>query len=242
MALDREHCARLVDAGARPSTPPPFTAEELDAQELEAFKARKAGKEYQRPTRTKPLWDPRTSAIETIAVILRDESPAGVARAAAAASLALVLEHPAADPREEGFHLEDQPEARTERTASARDSSTTSSSLGRGAADEGAAHARAASRRARCSRAPRCAPPARPVRRRLKGFAGGRGAAPRSSARPSGPRGHVSACPAAALSARREARRALDDRAPRRLPLAAGPRRRRSTRAPRRRRRNRRAP
>ena len=81
MALDREHCARLVDAGARPSTPPPFTAEELDAQELEAFKARKAGKEYQRPTRTKPLWDPRTSAIETIAVILRDESPAGVARA-----------------------------------------------------------------------------------------------------------------------------------------------------------------
>ena len=202
MALDREHCARLVDAGARPSTPPPFTAEELDAQELEAFKARKAGKEYQRPTRTKPLWDPRTSAIETIAVILRDESPAGVARAAAAASLGLVLEHPAANPREEGFHLEDQLRG-AHRAHCVREGllDDVLSSLGRGATDEGAA----ASLRAASSACAMFLCTALRASRRAdesaadseKGdFAGGRGAAlvsafEREAA--SGPRGHVSA-------------------------------------------------
>ncbi len=202
MALDREHCARLVDAGARPSTPPPFTAEELDAQELEAFKARKAGKEYQRPTRTKPLWDPRTSAIETIAVILRDESPAGVARAAAAASLGLVLEHPAANPRGEGFHLEDQLRG-AHRAHCVREGllDDVLSSLGRGATDEGAA----ASLRAASSACAMFLCTAPRASRRAdesaadseKGdFAGGRGAAlvsafEREAA--SGPRGHVSA-------------------------------------------------
>ena len=54
---DRSHCERLMLLGARPETPPPFTAEEIAEFELAEFKARREGKKFVRPVREKLPWD-----------------------------------------------------------------------------------------------------------------------------------------------------------------------------------------
>ena len=99
LAEDRASCARVVRLGDRPRTPPPFTEAELEAFQLEAFKARKEGREYAPPVRVKAAWDPALSVVETCKKTLarggkRGGSPdEGCARVAAAAVLARVLEH-----------------------------------------------------------------------------------------------------------------------------------------------------
>ena len=99
LAEDRASCARVVRLGDRPRTPPPFTEAELEAFQLEAFKARKEGREYAPPVRVKAAWDPALSVVETCKKTLarggkRGGSPdEACARVAAAAVLARVLEH-----------------------------------------------------------------------------------------------------------------------------------------------------
>ena len=116
LAEDREMCERAVRLGDRPKTPPPFTVEELETFQLEAFQARKEGREYTQQVRVKAEWDPSLSIIEMLSKILRKgrkgkkqkegdaknhtgsyKKDEGCARVAAAVVLARVLEHEKSD-------------------------------------------------------------------------------------------------------------------------------------------------
>jgi hypothetical protein len=101
LAEDRASCERLVRLGDRPRTPPPFTTEELETFQLEAFQARKEGRQYTQPVRVKAEWDPTLSVVETCKKTLSfsdqksksGSGEKGCARVAAAVVLARILEH-----------------------------------------------------------------------------------------------------------------------------------------------------
>ena len=101
LAEDRASCERLVRLGDRPRTPPPFTTEELETFQLEAFQARKEGRQYTQPVRVKAEWDPTLSVVETCKKTLSfsdqksksGSGEEGCARVAAAVVLARILEH-----------------------------------------------------------------------------------------------------------------------------------------------------
>ena len=107
---DRSHCERLMLLGARPETPPPFTAEEIAEFELAEFKARREGKKFVRPVREKLPWDYTHSVIECIkhwlTVAPYDE---GRTRTMAAVCAGLILEYMFADAPKEGDATLDGP-------------------------------------------------------------------------------------------------------------------------------------
>ena len=228
MALDREHCARLVDAGAPPRRPrrsPPRGS------------TRRIGRSRRARPRGVPAPDADGNRCGTADERDRDDRGDPARRVAherrarrRAASLGLVLEHPAAT-RAGRFHLRIAQRRTAERTASARDSSTTSSRRSAAARATRAPRRRSARlRRARCSCARAARASRRRVRRRLgKGdFAGGAAprASPRSAQAASGPRSHVSAqflaaalwCAARARAGARRFSRSAPTRSPRSPP------------------------